>query len=58
MCSGQPACVRGAARQQIKETGERGLILADVGIALGAFFTVALACYFLAIVLVGASAGG
>jgi len=37
---------------------ERGLILADVGIALGAFFTVALACYFLAIVLVGASASG
>ena len=46
------------ARQQIKETGERGLILAEVGIALGAFFTIAIACYFFAIVMVGASAGG
>src|SRR5215469_5778684 len=34
-----------AARQQIKETGERGQTLADVGIALGAFFTIALACW-------------
>ena len=46
------------ARQQIKETGERGLILAEVGIALGAFFIIAIACYFFAIVMVGASASG
>jgi hypothetical protein len=47
-----------SARQEIKATGERGMAAADAGLALGLFFSVAMAIWFVALLLVMAASGG
>lgn len=47
-----------AARQEIKESGERGMDVAGAAIALGSLFTVMWMCLAVAVMVLGLHAGG